>query len=392
MYKGLLSLQHLLAMAGATILVPLLVGIPPSVALFSSGIGTILFVLLTDKKVPAYLGSSFAFIAPMITAKSLYGREGIIVGVIGAGLVYILVSVLISKLGTDFIKKLLPPVVIGPIIILIGLLLAPVAKDMVMEDWVTAIFTLVVMIGLTLSKTKLLRIIPIVLALFAGYVFALIRGIVDISLIAEAGWVELPDLVFLSLSSLEFSIFSLSVIMPVALVTIIEHVGDITAIKEITGRDILKEPGLHKTLLGDGVATIFAGLVGSVPNTTYGENIGVLELTRKYDTKIIIGAGIMAVLVSFIGKVNAFLMSIPAAVMGGIVFILFGLITVVGLKTLIQNSVELSDKKNMIIVAVILVLGLSGLTIQSGNFVLEGLSLAAIAGIILNYVFNHLLK
>jgi len=388
----ILSLQHLLAMAGATILVPLLVGIPPSVALFSSGIGTLLFVLITDKKVPAYLGSSFAFIAPLITAKTMYGREGIIVGVIGAGLIYILVSILISKIGTDFIKKLLPPIVIGPIIILIGLILAPVAKDMVMQDPITSVFTLLVMIVITLSSSKKLRIMPIIIAVFAGYIFALFRGIVDTSIVADASLFEFPDLVFFSLSSLEFSLFSLSVIAPVALVTIIEHLGDITAIKEITGDSLLEDPGLDRTILGDGVATIFAGLVGSVPNTTYGENIGVLELTRQYDAKIIALAGIIAFIVSFIGKFNALLMSIPDAVMGGVVFVLFGLIATVGLKTLIDNKVKLSDRKNMLIVAVMLVLGLSGLALEAGDFVMEGLSLAAVVGIILNYFFNHFNK
>ncbi|KXS42752.1 MAG: uracil permease [Candidatus Frackibacter sp. T328-2] len=386
--KMILAVQHMFAMFGATVLVPNLTGLNPSVALFTSAVGTLIFHVITKGRVPAYLGSSFAFIAPIIAAKESFGIAGAMLGCLTAGLVYVIMSVVIRTIGTDFIERFLPPVVVGPVIMTIGLGLAPTAKDMASAHLPTAIFTLAVTIVISIFARGLLKVIPILIGIISGYIFAYFVGIVDLTAVQNAAWFALPNFSLPSISEFSASAPAILIVAPIAIVTMVEHLGDVLALSKTVDREFIEEPGLHRTLLGDGVATAFAALLGGPPNTTYGENIGVLALTKVHNPIVIELAAAFVFGMSFIQKVGALIRTIPAAVMGGIVILLFGMIAAIGLRTLIENKVDLSDNRNLVIVSTILVIGISGLAFKIPGLGVElaGMGLAAIVGILLNIV------
>ncbi len=379
----ILAIQHMFAMFGATILVPALTGLDPAVALFTSGLGTLVFHLITKGKVPAYLGSSFAFIAPIIAAKKSFGIDGVMVGIIAAGLVYFLMSLLIKVIGTEFFRKLLPPVVVGPVIITIGLGLAPTAKDMASQHLLTAAVTLAITIGISMFARGIFKVIPILIGIIGGYLFAATQGLIDFAPVQNAAWFALPDFTF---PVLKGNLKVISLIAPIALVTMVEHLGDVLALGTTTKKDFVSNPGLHRTLMGDGIATALAGFFGGPPNTTYGENIGVLALTKIYNPFIIQMTAVLVFSVSFIQKIGVMIQTIPGAVMGGIVFLLFGMIASIGLRTLIENQVDLSNNRNLVIISIILVVGISNLTINLAGLQFAGMGLAALVGIILNLI------
>jgi uracil permease len=395
-----LSLQHLFAMFGATVLVPIITGLSPAVALVSSGLGTLAYLLITRGQIPAYLGSSFAFIPPIFAAQAMGGPEGAMVGSFLAGLVYGLVALLIRKFGTKWLMNILPPVVVGPVIIVIGLGLASVAINMSMYEnpgeQTGYSFTLITVALVTLAVTVIgsiffkgfFGIIPILIGVVSGYFFAYTQGLVDFTNVKEANWLAMPDFIvpFVTYTP-EFSWAIAGIMVPVAVVTIAEHIGDQMVLSKIAGRNFLKKPGLHRSILGDGVATMIASFLGGPPNTTYGENIGVVAITRVFSTFVIAGAAVFAVTFGFIGKVSALISTIPAAVMGGISILLFGIIASSGLRMLIDNNIDLGKKRNLIISSVILVVGVGGAFIKvSDDLQIAGMALAAILGVILNQV------
>ncbi|MEW6522675.1 MAG: solute carrier family 23 protein [Bacillota bacterium] len=379
-----LSVQHLFAMFGATILVPILTGLDPAVALFTSGAGTLLFHLVTGGKVPAYLGSSFAFIAPIIAAREGYGIAAALGGCVIAGLVYLAGSALVRVAGPESIARLLPPVVVGPVIIVIGLILAGAARIMSEGDMLTAMVTLGIAIAVAIYAKGFFKIIPILLGIGGGYLFALARGLVDFSTVAGAAWISLPRFV-----TPAFHPAAISLIAPVAIATMVEHVGDVLVIGRTVGKNFTTEPGLHRTLLGDGLATSLAGLLGGPPNTTYGENIGVLAITGVYNPAIIRLAAVLALSLSFVGKLGALIGTIPDQVMGGICVLLFGMIASVGVRTLVENRVDLANVRNLVIASTILVVGIGKLPFHFGVLAFEGVGPAAIIGIILNQVLPN---
>ncbi|MCK9525063.1 MAG: NCS2 family nucleobase:cation symporter [Limnochordia bacterium] len=385
-----LGFQHLFAMFGATVLVPLLTGLDPAVALFTSGTGTLIFQLLTKGKVPAYLGSSFAFIAPIIAVTAQYGLPYALGGGVAVGLVYVAVALLIAKLGTDWVDRLLPPVVIGSVIIVIGMGLAGTAVSMsgfvdggslANPDVRVALFTLLVTVVGTMFFKGFLAVIPILIGIVAGYLFAITQGIVDFSLVRDAAWIGLPGFI-----APKFNIAAMAMILPVALVSITEHLGDFMVMSKITRKDYYRDPGLHRTLLGDGLATSWAGLWGGPPNTTYGENVGVLAITGIYNVSVVRTAAIIAVLLSFVQKMGALISTIPSPVMGGVSIVLFGIISASGLRTLVDSGIDYGDKRNLVISSVILVLGIGGAELSLGGLSLQGMALAALTGVLLNLV------
>lgn len=387
-----LGIQHLFAMFGATVLVPLLTGLDPAVALFTSGAGTLLFILITKGKVPAYLGSSFAFIVPIQFISAQYGIEYALGGTVAVGLLYAVVAGIVRLVGTDWLNRLLPPVVVGPVIIVIGLGLAPTGVQMaglIGEDAhllnpnvLTAIFTLAVAVLASIKFRGFLASIPVLIGIVAGYIFGLIMGIVDLTPVREAAWFALPDFTLP-----RFAAPALAIMLPVSLVTLAEHVGDVMVISRVVGRNFLTNPGLNRTLAGDGLATALAGLLGGPPNTTYGENVGVMAITRVYSVWVIGLAAIFACSLAFIQKVGALIQTIPSAVMGGIAIMLFGVIASSGLRTLIEQKVDLSQTRNLLIASIILVLGVgNSMLILGGNINLSGMALAAIVGVILNLI------
>ncbi|MBR7552817.1 uracil-xanthine permease family protein [Allobacillus sp. GCM10007491] len=410
----ILSLQHIFAMFGATILVPFLTEMPPNVALITSGLGTLAYIFITKGRIPAYLGSSFAFIAPIIAASMADGLAGAMVGAFLAGIVYGIVALLISLSGVNWLLYLLPPVVVGPVIMVIGLGLAPTAIEMAMYDGEGNYSTTYILIALiTLSITVIASIffkgffnlIPILIGIVGGYVSALLMGAVDTTNL-QASWNELtssssigeffgaliakPDFLipFVDYAPIDVLSFSIVAIMvPVALVTITEHIGDQMVLSKIAERNFLKDPGLHKSILGDGVATMIASVLGGPPNTTYGENIGVLAITRVFSVFVIGGAAVLAITFGFIDLVSVLIESIPTPVMGGVSILLFGIIASSGLRMLIDNNIDLGKKRNLIISSVILVIGVGGAFIQiNDNVQIAGMALAAIIGVILNLI------
>ncbi|MDD3409865.1 MAG: uracil-xanthine permease family protein [Eubacteriales bacterium] len=401
----LLGIQHVFAMFGSTVLVPALTGLSPSVALLCAGIGTLLFHLVTKGKVPTFLGSSFAFIAAINLVGGLYA-DGAAFGtpeyyqnalpyatgaILIAGAVYLLFSLLVYFIGTERFLKLFPPVITGPMIIIIGLMLAPTAissitapigDTSVLVNWAVAALTILIIIGVTLFAHGFFKLVPILIGIIGGYLIAWAFGIVDFTAVNEASWISLPKM-FLP----KFSGTAILAIAPIALVTFVEHIGDITASSAVTGQNFMKDPGLHRTLLGDGLATMFAGLVGGPANTTYSENTGVLAATKNYNPRTLEIAAVFAVCLSFLGKLGALLQTLPGPVMGGVSVVLFGMIAAVGLRTLVENQVDFKRSRNLLIVAVMLVLGLGGVTITfSPTVSLSGTALAALLGILLNVV------
>ncbi|MBN2636249.1 MAG: uracil permease [Prolixibacteraceae bacterium] len=376
-----LGVQFLFVAFGATVLVPLLVGIDPAVALFTAGIGTLIFHLITRGIVPVFLGSSFAFIAPIIEATKLFGWAGTLSGIIAVGLVYGLVSLLVRLYGLKFIKRLFPSVVVGPVIIIIGLSLASSAVDMAKTDWVLAVVALFTAIVVVIFGKGMIKLIPIFVGIAVGYVVALIMGVVDYAPIQEASWIMIPEFTVPT-----FSWQAILYMVPVAVAPIIEHVGDMYAIGGVCNKNFVEKPGLNKTLLGDGIATALAGFFGGVPNTTYSEVTGAISLTKITNPFILRIAAITAIIFAFVGKISGFLKTIPQAVLGGIMLLLFGMIASVGIKTLIDSKDNLSETRNQVIVSVVLTIGIGGAIIEYGTFSLAGIGLAAMVGILLNLV------
>ncbi|OMG62022.1 uracil permease [Stutzerimonas balearica] len=385
--------QMLFVAFGALVLMPLITGMDPNVALFTAGLGTLLFQLVTRRQVPVFLASSFAFIAPIIAAKGEFGLPAVLGGVVAAGLVYVLLGFAVRIKGAGFIDRLLPPVVIAPVIISIGLALSPVAVNMAMGksgDGATELvpYGTAMLISMPALLTTLLvavlgkglfRLVPILAGVFVGYSLALAFGVVDTSGMLAAPWLAVPNFV-----APEFHLGAILFMVPVALAPAIEHIGGVVAIGGVTGNNYLKNPGLHRTLLGDGLATSAAGLFGGPPNTTYAEVTGAVMLTKNYNPKIMTWAAAFAIVLAFIGKFGAALLSIPVPVMGGILCLLFGSIAVVGLSTLIRHQIDLSEARNLIIVSVTLVFGIGGMVVGNGEFSLSGISLAAIVALLLN--------
>ncbi|HYQ55980.1 MAG TPA: uracil-xanthine permease family protein [Draconibacterium sp.] len=376
-----LGVQFLFVAFGATVLVPLLVGIDPAVALFTAGIGTLLFHLITKGQVPVFLGSSFAFIAPILEATRLYGWPGTLSGLIAVGLVYGVVSALVKLRGLTFVERLFPSVVVGPIILLIGLSLATDAVDMAKTDWSLAVVTLATAVIVVIFGKKMIKLIPIFIAITVGYIVALIWGKVDYSAIQEAGWITMPQF-----TAPKFSWQAILYMIPVAIAPIIEHVGDMYAIGGVCEKNFIEKPGLHRTLLGDGIATGLAGCFGGVPNTTYSEVTGAITLTKVTNPFILRISAITALVFAFVGKISGFLKTIPEAVLGGIMLLLFGMIASIGIKTLVDSKTNMDETRNQVIVSIVLTVGIGGAVIQYGTFSLAGIGLAAAVGIILNLV------
>ncbi|WP_343343545.1 uracil-xanthine permease family protein [Terrisporobacter petrolearius] len=396
MKKAILSIQHLLAMFGATVLVPLLTGFDPSVAIFCAGVGTLLFHKCTDFKVPVFLGSSFAFIsvinqvAETFNGDLSYAQGGIIV----AGLIYVIMSIIVRVVGPEKVKKFFPPQVTGAMIIVIGLNLIPTAIDMAMNNLLVALITLGVAVVINQFAKGSIRQFSVIIAIFVGIVASKFVGITDFSAVSQASFFSIPNF-----SAPKFSLEAVIIIAPVVLAVFMEHVGDITTNGAVVGKNFLEDPGLHKTLLGDGIATLFAGFMGGPANTTYGENTALLAITKNYDPKLLRLTAVFAIVISCVGKFGAFLQSIPTAVMGGISIYLFSMITFIGIKT-IRDSKCYKSNGNISVMLIILVIGLTtcyvkhftgveiGITIAS-NSKLTGLSLAALVGIIVNRLINY---
>ncbi len=377
----IIGIQFLFVAFGATVLVPLLVGIDPSIALFSAGVGTLIFHLVTKGKVPVFLGSSFAFIAPIIEATKQFGLAGTLSGLIAVGLVYMIVSALVKAWGIGFIERIFPSVVVGPVIMVIGLSLASVGVDMAKTDWTIAVVSLLTAVIIVIYSKGLIKLIPIFIGIVAGYVLSLIMGKVDFTPIQEAEWFALPPF-----TMPVWSWKAIVYMIPVAVAPLIEHVGDMYAIGAVAEKNFVKKPGLHRTMLGDGIATSFAALIGSVPNTTYSEVTGAISLTKITDPKILRIAAITAIAFSVIGKISGFLKSIPQAVLGGIMLLLFGMIASVGIRTLVESKAKLTSTRNQVIVSLILTIGIGGAVVNIGNFSLAGIGLASLVGVILNLI------
>ena len=379
--KGVVGVQFLFVAFGATVLVPLLVGMDPSVALFTAGIGTLIFHLVTKGKVPVFLGSSFAFIAPIIKATELYGLPGTLSGLVAVGAVYGIMSALVRFRGTGFIARLFPPVVIGPVIMLIGLSLAGTGVDMAKSNWALAIVALVTTVVVSMFGKGLLRLIPIFAGILVGYVVAAIFGQIDFQPVLDAPWLALPKFVRPT-----FCWEAVIYMLPVAIAPVIEHIGDVYAINEVAGKDFVKDPGLHRTMLGDGLACVAASLIGGPPVTTYSEVTGAISLTKITDPSVIRIAAVVGILFSVLGKISALLKTIPSAVLGGIMILLFGTIASVGVNSLLKNKVDLGDTRNLVIVSIILILGIGGAEISVGSMTIGGIGLAALVGVLLNLI------
>ncbi len=395
--KLVLALQHILAMFGATVLVPMLTGLNPSVALLSAGAGTLIFHLITKGMVPVFLGSSFAFIAVIIEVGDKFGglqyAQG---GIMVAGFMYIIMAILVRVFGLEKVKSFFPPIVTGPMIIVIGLNLSPVAIGMASANWTLSIIVLSTVLLVALYAKGFLKLLPILIAVLVGYVAAIALGVVNLAelslKLSEAKLLAIP-----AVTLPKFHLGAILTIVPIVLVVFMEHIGDVTTNGAVVGKDFFKEPGLHRTLLGDGIATMFAGMVGGPANTTYGENTGVLAVTKVYDPSIIRLAAMITLGLSFIGKFAVILQSIPVAVMGGISIVLFGMIASVGMRTIVEAKIDFSENRNLLIAALILVIGIGtavatdgagnpiGITLR-GNIQLSGLSLAAIVGIVANKI------
>jgi uracil permease len=393
--NSLFGAQMLFVAFGALVLVPLLTGLDPNVALFTAGAGTLLFQLVTRRSVPIFLASSFAFIAPIIYGVQTWGIPGTLCGLVAAGVLYIIISICIGAFGTDFLHRLLPPVVVGPVIMVFGLILAPVAVFMAMgktgdgsavlvpqnQAMIVSVITLGTTILVSLLARGMLRLIPILIGILVGYILCIPMGLVHFDAVSNAAWFAVPDFVLP-----KWNLQAILYIVPVAIAPAIEHFGDILAIGNVTGKDYIKSPGIHRTLLGDGLATSLASMLGGPPNTTYSEVTGAVALTRMHNPVVMTWAAVFAIALAFIGKIGALLQTIPVPVMGGIMLLLFGAITVVGLNTLVKAGQDLTEPRNLTLVAVILVVGIGGMTISVDEFTLKGIGLAGIVGVVLNLI------
>ncbi len=401
---ALLGIQHVFAMFGATVLVPMLTGMSPAVALFCAGVGTWIFHLCTGRKVPTFLGSSFAFIAAIQGAAQIcsdnaeIGTDAYLAalpyatgGIIVAGALYLVLALLVRLVGAERVRSFFPPIVTGPVVTIIGLMLAPSAINNITTqigtvnvglNWLVAAVAIAAIFVTSLFAKGLFKLVPILIGIIAGYVAAICCGMVDFTTIARAPWLDLPPF-FLP----KFDMRAIGLIAPIAIVTFVEHIGDVTASSAVVGKDFIKDPGLHRTLMGDGLATMFAGLVGGPANTTYSENTGVLAATKNYNPLTLEIAACFAILISFLGKFAALITSMPGPVIGGVSIVLYGMIAAVGLRTLVENQVDFTKTRNLLIAAVMLVLGLGAdKAITIGGVAISGVALAAILGIILNKI------
>ncbi|WP_458700381.1 uracil-xanthine permease family protein [Sulfurospirillum sp. 1307] len=393
---SVIGLQFLFVAFGALVLVPILTGLDPNVALFTAGLGTLIFQIVNRQAVPPiFLASSFAFIAPIIYGVKTWGIAGTMSGLFAAGLFYVVLSFLIRAKGTKLLHKILPPVVVGPVIMTIGLILSPVAVHMAMgqtgDGAVTlvefpiaitiSLLTLATVMFTTLLGKGMIRLLPILCGIIVGYIVSLIFGIVDFSSVSKAAWFAFPNFV-----APEFNLEAIIYILPIAIAPAVEHIGDMLAISNVTKRNYLEKPGLQNTLLGDGLATSAAALFGGPPNTTYSEVTGAVTVTKAFNPAIMTWAALFAIGLAFIGKLGALLSTIPVPVMGGILLLLFGIIASVGMETLIKEKVDLADPRNMIIVSIILVFAIGGMTFDFGGVAFSGIGLGAIVGIFLNLV------
>ncbi|GKS10360.1 uracil/xanthine transporter [Paenibacillus chitinolyticus] len=389
-----LSLQHLFAMFGSTVLVPALFQVNPAIVLLMNGIGTLLYIFLCKGKIPAYLGSSFAFISPVLSVLLTKSYNSALGGFIIVGIVFVLVALLVKQVGTKWIDVVFPPAAMGAIVAVIGLELAPTAAGMagfLPKDGdpldgkallVSIVTLLIALLGNVLFR-GFMKIIPILVSIVIGYVLAAFVGIVDFAKVSEASWFALPQVY-----TPQFDLTSILIILPAALVVIAEHIGHLVVTGNIVGKDLSKDPGLDRSLLGNGISTILSGFVGSTPNTTYGENIGVLALTRVYSTWVIGGAACFAIVLSFSGKLAALIMTIPTPVMGGVSLLLFGVIGASGIRMLVESKVDYSKATNLILTSIVLIIGLSGAALKIDSFELEGMALATVSAIVLSLFFK----
>ena len=390
-----LSIQHMFAMFGASVLVPSLFGMNPAIVLFMNGIGTLLFILITKGKAPAYLGSSFAFIAPSLVVMGKFGYEYALGGFVVVGLCGCILSLIIYKFGSDWIDVVLPPAAMGPVVALIGLELSGTAaknaglldEKIQTESVIVFLVTLGVAVFGSVVFRKFLSVIPILIAILAGYVAAILCGIVDFTLVAEAAFFSLPNF-----TTPKFNVEAILIILPVILVVASEHIGHQIVTGKIIGRDLIKNPGLHRSMFADNFSTMLSGLIGSVPTTTYGENIGVMAMTKVYSVYVIGGAAVLSIICSFIGKLTALIQTIPSPIIGGISFLLYGMIGTSGIRILVDGKVDYSRSRNMALTSVIFVTGLSGIKISIGEIELTGMVLACIVGMILSLIFYILDK
>lgn len=385
-----LSIQHMFAMFGASVLVPFLFGINPAIVLFMNGVGTLLFIFVTKGKAPAYLGSSFAFLAPAGIVIEKFGYSYALGGFVAVGFCGCILAFIIYKFGSSWIDVVLPPAAMGPVVALIGLELSGTAAanagllDEVLDPKKVVVFA--VTLGVAVFGSILFRgflsVIPILIAVLAGYAAAILCGIVDFTEVANASVLALPNF-----SSPKFNPEAIMIILPVLLVITSEHIGHQVVTSKIVGRDLLKDPGLHRSLFGDNFSTMISGLIGSVPTTTYGENIGVMAVTRVYSVRVIAGAAVLSIACSFIGKLSALINTIPGPVIGGISFLLYGMIGTSGLRILVDSRVDYGNSRNLALTSVIFVTGLSGITVKFGNIQLTGMVLACVTGMLLSLVF-----
>ncbi|RUM39050.1 MAG: uracil permease [Desulfobulbus sp.] len=391
--QAVIGMQMLCVAFGALVLVPILTGLNPSVALFTAGVGTLIFQIVTRRKVPIFLASSFAFIAPIIYGVQTWGIPATLSGLLAAGLVYLLLSGLILARGLSIIKKVLPPVVVGPVIMVIGLNLAPVAVHLAMGKTgdgtavlvaqgpalIVALSSLLVTVLAVLLGKGMVRLLAILIGIAAGYLISLLFGLVDFAPVLKAPFFSVPEFVFPQLNWQ-----AVFFIVPVAIAPAIEHIGDMLAISHVVGEDFLVKPGLHRTLLGDGLATSFAAMVGGPPNTTYSEVTGAVTLTRAFNPAIMTWAALTAIVLSFSGTLGALLATIPTPVMGGIMTLLFGTIATIGMNSLVREGTDLAQPRNMIIVSLVLVFGIGDMALGYADFMVRGIGLAAIVGVVLN--------
>ncbi|EHO48703.1 NCS2 family protein [Haemophilus sp. oral taxon 851] len=388
--QSFVGLQMLFVAFGALVLVPLITGLDSNTALLTAGVGTLLFQLCTGKRVPIFLASSFAFIAPIQYGVQTWGIATTMGGLASAGLVYLALSTLVKLRGTEALQRIFPPIVVGPVIIIIGMGLAPVAVDMSLgknsayaynDAVLVSMVTLLTTLSVAVFAKGLMKLIPIMFGITAGYILCLFLGLINFQPVIDAPWFSLPKL-----TAPEFNLEAILYMLPIAIAPAVEHVGGIMAISSVTGKDFLKKPGLHRTLLGDGLATAAASLVGGPPNTTYAEVTGAVMLTRNFNPNIMTWAAVWAIAISFCGKVGAFLSTIPTIVMGGIMMLVFGSIAVVSMSTLIRGKVDVTEARNLCIISVVMTFGIGNMFVDVGNVSLKGISLCAIVAIILNLV------
>lgn len=390
-----LSIQHMFAMFGASVLVPFIFGINPAIVLFMNGMGTLLFIFLTKGKAPAYLGSSFAFLAPAGIVISTMGYEYALGGFVAVGFCGCVIAFIIYKFGSDWIDVVLPPAAMGPVVALIGLELAGSAADTAglldevidPKNLIVFLVTLGVAVFGNILFRGILSVVPILIAIICGYATAFACGMLDFTAVAEAGFFEIPNFMLP-----KFDLQAILIILPVILVITSEHIGHQVVTSKIVGRDLLKDPGLHRSLLGDNLSTMISGLIGSVPTTTYGENIGVMAVTKVYSVQVIAGAAVISIICSFVGKLAALIQTIPGPVIGGISFLLYGMIGTSGIRVLVDGRVDYGVSKNLILTSVVFVTGLSGISVKLGSIELTGMVLACIVAMILSLVFHLLDK